>query len=95
MIRRAKRVWRRFGGDSLTRAVTAVASGTTPQQSSAIFNAAPTKAISPASIPPEMTMIVEPQPPPQSARRPRRVLLISSRRSSIVIESPSGACTRK
>jgi hypothetical protein len=30
-----------------------------------------------------------------SARRPRRVLVISSRRSSIVIESPRGACTRK
>ena len=35
------------------------------------------------------------RPTPQSARRPRRVLLISSRRSSIVIESPRGACTRK
>jgi len=35
------------------------------------------------------------RPTPQSARRPLRVLLISSRRSSIVIESPRGACTRK
>jgi hypothetical protein len=35
------------------------------------------------------------RPIPQSARKPTRVLLMSSRRSSIVIESPGVACTRR
>jgi hypothetical protein len=48
-----------------------------------------------AGDPTESECRAQATPTPQSARRPRRVLVISSRRSSIVIESPRGACTRK